>query len=219
VAWHEDRLARGYRVTTKVAGGLAEATQDHSPFDVVAWHGNHAPAVYDLSAFSPAGNARVDHIDPSIHTVLSAPLDEEGAHTLDLVVFTPRWDPTEHTFRPPYFHRNVTTEINGIIREPVAAATVAGSAAAPPMFAPGCLFVTPGLLPHGVVSASVERELARGRAAAGDRPGRSTETSLWFQLETALPFCAAPGARTAPHRLVDWPSAWGAYRKHFADPA
>jgi len=215
-AWHEDRLARGYRVTTKVGGGLAEATQDHSPFDVVAWHGNHAPSVYDLGAFSPAGNARVDHVDPSIHTVLSAPLDEEGAHTLDLVVFVPRWDPTEHTFRPPYFHRNVTTEINGIIREPVAG----GGQSLPPLFLPGCVFVTPSLVPHGVVAASVERELARGRAsAAADRPGRSAETSLWFQLETALPFCPAPAARHAANRLLDWPSAWGAYRKHFVDPA
>jgi len=133
-------------------------------------------------------------------------------------VFAPRWDPTEHTFRPPYFHRNVTTEINGIIREPAATAA-AGRAGAPSLFTPGCVFVTPSFLPHGVVAASVERELARGRAAVGDRPGRSSETSLWFQLETALPFCAAAGARTATNRLLDWPSAWGAYRKHFADPA
>jgi len=218
-AWHEDRLARGYRVTTKVGGGLAEATQDHSPFDVVAWHGNHAPSVYDLGAFSPVGSARIDHIDPSVHTVLSATLDEEGAHTLDLVVFVPRWDPTERTFRPPYFHRNVTTEINGIIREPAGPAAAGGGHAPPPMFLPGCVFVTPSLVPHGVVAASVEREVARGRApAAADRPGRSAETSLWFQLETALPFCPAPAARHAANRLLDWPSAWGAYRKHFVDP-
>lgn len=208
-AWHEDRMSLGYRVTFKLGGTLHQATQDHSPFDVVAWHGNLAPSVYDLGAFSPAGNTRVDHVDPSIHTVLSAPLDELGAHTLDLVVFTPRWDPTEHTFRPPYFHRNVTTELNGIIRE----APAPGSP-----FVAGCAFVTPSFVPHGVTAASVRRQFTLPDDAA-DRPRRSDGHSLWFQLETALPFCPTPWAAAAPHRLGEWPYIWGAYRRRFRDQA
>ena len=205
----EDRLSPGYRVTAKLGGELYEATQDFSPHDVVAWHGNHCPYVYDLGLFSPVGNARFDHPDPSIHTVLSAPLDEVGAHSLDLVIFPPRWDPTEGTFRPPYFHRNVTTEFNGIIRE----APAPGSP-----FVPGCYFLTPGMTAHGPSAPSVERALALPDDVA-DRPQRYGEAgALWFQFETALPLSLTPWAERAPNRIADWHDVWGAYRKHFTAP-
>jgi homogentisate 1,2-dioxygenase len=205
-AWYEDRLAPGYRVTAKLGGELYEGRQDHSPHDVVAWHGNHCPYVYDLSLFSPVGNTRVDHGDPSIYTVLTAPLDEPGAHALDLVVFPPRWDATEGTFRPPYFHRNATTEVNGIIRDD-------GPPDSP--FTAGGLFLTPSMTPHGVLASSVERALGEDDDAAADRPRRPSLASLWFQFEAGLPFSLTPWARRAPIRLPDWPHVWGAYRPHF----
>src|SRR5262249_44324197 len=59
-AWHEDRLAPGFRITVKLGGELHEAAQDFSPFDAAAWHGNHCPYVYDLAMFSPVGNTRFD---------------------------------------------------------------------------------------------------------------------------------------------------------------
>jgi homogentisate 1,2-dioxygenase len=200
-AWYEDRLDPGFRVTAKLGGALHEATQDHSPFDVVAWHGNHAPYVYDLADFAPMGSTRVDHQDPSIHTVLSAPLDERGAHALDLVVFVPRWDPTEGTFRPPYFHRNVTTEINGVIRDPD---EVGGP------FAPGCCFLTPSMTPHGVRAAGAEQ--AR---SGGDAPQRLASDALWFQLESTLPISLTPWAERAQE--PSWHGIWGSHRRHF-DP-
>jgi homogentisate 1,2-dioxygenase len=204
-AWHEDRLAPGYRVTAKVGGELYETTRDYSPFDVVAWHGNACPYAYDLALFSPVGNTRFDHGDPSIYTVLTAPLDEAGAHALDLVVFPPRWDPTEGTFRPPYFHRNVTAEWNGIIRDDL-----------PPgsPFQPGGCFVTPSMTPHGVLASSVERALGEDPAAA-DRARRVPDDSLWFQLESALPISLSPWARRSPLRIADWHLVWGTYRTHF----
>jgi homogentisate 1,2-dioxygenase len=206
VAWPEDRLARGYRVSAKIGGALYQATQDYSPYDVVAWHGNHCPYAYDLSLFTPAGYTRVDHPDPSIHTVLTAPMDEQGAHSLDLVIFPPRWDATEHTFRLPYFHRNATTEINGIIRE------ITTSDA---MFAPGCVFITPSMTPHGVVASSVERHLAQP-ADQADRPHRVSDRALWFQFETALPLVLTPWAKAAAHRHTDWRSRWGVYKPRFS---
>ena len=102
-AWYEDRLAAGYRLTNKFCGRLYEAMQDYSPYDVVAWHGNYTPYVYDLMDFGPVSNARFDHPDPSIYSVLSAPMDEQGSHTLDFVFFPPRWDVTEGTFRSAVF--------------------------------------------------------------------------------------------------------------------
>jgi len=206
-AWLEDRLEPGYRVAAKHGGALFEATQDHSPWDVAAWHGNWVPAVYDLMDFGPAGFTRFDHTDPSVYTVLAAPLDEPGADALAFVVFPPRWDPTEHTFRPPYFHRNVTTEVNGIIREPA-------NPASP--FAAGMTFLTPSLTSHGVLARGVERFLSLPEEAA-NRPHRSRETSLWFQFESALPISLTRWARSGPARIGDWPERWGSYRSHF-DP-
>jgi homogentisate 1,2-dioxygenase len=203
-AWFEDRLSADTRIVGKLGGQLHEASQDHSPFDVVAWHGNYAPWVYDLDAFSPVGNVRFDHGDPSVHTVVSAPLDEQGAHTLDLVVFPPRWDPTTNTFRPPFFHRNPTAEINGIIREE----PHPGSP-----FQPGCVFITPPLTPHGVNGRAVERSRTIS-ASEQDKPIQLGVTGLWFQLESALAPVLTPWA--AANRLDDWAATWGSHRSYFA---
>lgn len=206
-AFFEDRLDPGHRLVVKHDNALFEATQDHSPYDVVAWHGNYAPYVYDLMDFSPVGNTRFDHADPSIFTVLTSPLDEQGASALDLVFFPPRWDPTEHTFRPPFFHRNATTELNGIIADP-------GLDPRGP-FAEGCTFLTPSMTAHGVLARAVERTLARGDVS--ERPHRVSDASRWFQLESALPIALTRWARTTPLRIEDWPLVWGAYRPRF-DP-
>ncbi len=205
-AWHEDRLALGFRVTVKLGGALFEAKQAYSPYDVVAWHGNYAPYVYDLESFSPVSNVLFDHPDPSIYTVLSAPLDERGANTLDFVFFPPRWDATEHTFRPPFFHRNATTEFNGVIRDPH------GDEA--PFFAGGC-FLTPSMTAHGVLERTVERVLRQTDEAA-ERPQRFKASAMWFQFETAMPISVTRWAETSDHRIDDWQDGWGAYRSRFS---
>jgi len=202
-AYHEDRLEPGYRLTLKHAGQLFEGTQDHSPYDVAGWHGNYAPYVYDLMDFSPVGNLRFDHGDPSVFTVLSSPLDEAGAHGLDFVFFPPRWDVTEHTFRPPYFHRNAVTELNGVIRE-----------TGGPPFQSGTTFLTPPMTAHGVRTKGVERFLQKDEAAAKE-PRRSTNASMWWQFESVLPITLTEWAKSADHRDPDWPHIWGAYRSHY----
>jgi homogentisate 1,2-dioxygenase len=204
----EDRLDPGHRLTVKLGNALFEATQDHTPYDAVAWHGDYVPCVYDLADFSPVGSVRVDHPDPSIFTVLSAPLDEQGASSLDFVFFPPRWEVTEHTFRPPFFHRNATTEINGIISDP------AHGREDP--FAPGCAFLTPSMTAHGVVARSVERALRMSDERA-DRAVRIPDAAAWFQFETALPIRLTRWAQSGAQRVRDWPSIWGAHRARF-DP-
>jgi homogentisate 1,2-dioxygenase len=200
----EDRLDRGYRITTKLGGQLWEARQDYSPYDVVAWHGSYAPYRYDLSSFSPVGNTRFDHIDPSIHVVIGAPLDERGSSCLDFVFFAPRWDPTEHTLRPPWFHRNAITEINGIIRDP--------SLRRDGPFSEGCTFITPTLTAHGVLSRSLEAAID-----GGDRPVRIPDSSAWFQFESALPLSLTSWARLEANQVPEWRGEWGAHRTHY-DP-
>lgn len=203
-AWFEDRLAPDFKIVAKLGGQLHEAIQDHSPFDVAGWHGNYTPYVYDLDAFSPVGNTRFDHGDPSVFTVLSAPLDEQGTHTLDLVVFPTRIDATTGTFRPPFFHRNPVAEINGIIREQ-----------SPPTspFQPGCVFITPSLTAHGVSGRAVERMRSLSDADADKVMHLGGPKALWFQLESALSPTLTRWARE--RTLRDWAATWGSHRGYY----
>jgi homogentisate 1,2-dioxygenase len=203
-AWYEDRLSPDFRVVGKLGGALHEARQDHSPFDVAAWHGNYAPYVYDLDAFSPSNNVRFDHGDPSVYTVLGAAMDEPGSHALDLVTFPARWDATTNTFRPPFFHRNTTAELNGIIRD---------SAAPGSPWQPGCVFITPPFTPHGVSGRAVERS-RKVTDADHDKPiALGGPSALWFQFESALAPVLTPWARE--RALPDWGATWGSHRSYF----
>ncbi len=80
---------------------------------MVGWHGNYAPYKYDLRHYNTIGSISFDHPDPSIFTVLTAATEDPGQATLDFVIFPPRWLAMEHTFRPPYYHRNTMSEFMG----------------------------------------------------------------------------------------------------------
>jgi homogentisate 1,2-dioxygenase len=113
-AWYEDREG-DFTLVAKFMGNLWAARIDHSPLDVVAWHGNNAPYKYDLRRFNAIGSISYDHPDPSIFLVLNSPSDTPGVDTIDFVIFPPRILAMEHTFRPPWFHRNVASEFMGLI--------------------------------------------------------------------------------------------------------
>ena len=102
-------------VVAKFGGHLWSAEYDHSPLDVVAWHGNYAPYKYDLAKFNVINTVSFDHLDPSIFTVLTSPSYPPGTANIDFVIFPPRWMVATDTFRPPYFHRNVMSEFMGMI--------------------------------------------------------------------------------------------------------
>ena len=146
-ASYEDRACPGgFQIVNKLGGRLYAAMQDHSPFDVVAWHGNHAPFSYDLSLFNAMGSVTWDHPDPSILTVLTAPLDDHGRAIADFVVFPGRWEVVEHSFRPPFMHRNAASEVNMVVRTPTPESG----------YDPGCTFVSPMLTGHGVATKTYE---------------------------------------------------------------
>ena len=105
-----------YELVAKFDGRLWRASIDHSPLDVVAWHGNYTPYKYDLARFNAINTVSFDHPDPSLFTVLTSPSDTAGTANVDFVVFPPRWIVAEDTFRPPWFHRNVMSEYMGLIR-------------------------------------------------------------------------------------------------------
>src|SRR4029450_6580059 len=114
VPWFEDK-DEPTEVIQKSLGSLWTTTLDHSPLDVVAWHGNLAPYKYDLSRFNTINTVSFDHPDPSIFTVLTSPSEIPGTANCDFVIFPPRWMVAEDTFRPPWFHRNVMSEFMGLI--------------------------------------------------------------------------------------------------------
>lgn len=104
-----------FRIVAKFLGRLWEAEIDHSPLDVVAWHGNYAPYKYDLKNFNCINSVSFDHPDPSIYTVLTSPSAVAGTANVDFAIFPPRWLVAEHTFRPPWFHRNMMNEFMGLV--------------------------------------------------------------------------------------------------------
>ncbi len=113
VAWFEDKDG-DYELVAKFGGNLWACKIDHSPLDVVGWHGNYAPYKYDLRRFNTIGSISFDHPDPSIFTVLTSPSHEHGTANCDFVIFPDRWLVQENTFRPPWYHRNIMSEYMGL---------------------------------------------------------------------------------------------------------
>lgn len=114
VAAFEEQVGQ-FSLTTKFQGSLWSAPIDHSPLNVVAWHGNYVPFKYDLNKFNTMNTVSFDHPDPSIFTVLTSPSSIPGIANVDFVIFPPRWMVAKDTFRPPYFHRNIMSEYMGLI--------------------------------------------------------------------------------------------------------
>lgn len=208
VAAYEQREVPGYELIAKLGGRLWRAEQDHSAFDVVAWHGNYAPYKWSFDAFNAIGTVSFDHPDPSIFTVLSAKLDQAGEHTADLVIFPDRWDVAQHSFRPPYYHRNAATEFNAIVTGPSNDAQV---------FTRGGHFLTPPFTAHGVRTESYERSIALDDSLA-DQPRYLKGTTRWIQFESTLPLRLSPWAEDAPHRDLAFREFASRARSHFKAP-
>ncbi len=115
VAYYEEAEGE-FQIIGKFDGKLWAADTRYSPLNVVAWHGNYTPYKYNLAYFQAVNTVTFDHSDPSIFTVLTAPSGQPGFANVDFVLFPPRWMVAEHTFRPPWFHRNFMSEFMGLIK-------------------------------------------------------------------------------------------------------
>ncbi|MCP9208887.1 homogentisate 1,2-dioxygenase [Streptomyces cucumeris] len=203
VAAYED-VEGPVRVVNKFCGNLWAATYDHSPLDVVAWHGNHVPYVYDMRRFNVIGTISYDHPDPSIFTVLTSPSDTPGLAGVDFVVFAPRWLVGEDTFRPPYFHRNVMSEYMGLIEGAYDAKT-----AGPGGFVPG------GGSLHNMMSAHGPDHETFERASEAELAPRKVDDGLAFMFETRWPVTATPQAMAADHLQTGYDEVWQGLERHF----
>jgi homogentisate 1,2-dioxygenase len=200
VAAYEDR-EQDTEVVNKFGGNLWAAVYDHSPLDVVAWHGSHVPYVYDLRRFNVLGSISYDHPDPSIFTVLTSPSDTPGLAGADFVVFAPRWLVGEDTFRPPYFHRNVMSEFMGLI-EGAYDAKAEG-------FVPG------GASLHNMMSAHGPDRATFDRASTADLVPQKVDDGLAFMFETRWPVVPTRFAMDAEHRQQGYDAVWEGLARNF----
>nr|WP_307865379.1 homogentisate 1,2-dioxygenase [Streptomyces montanisoli] len=203
VAAYED-VERPVRVVHKFCGNLWAAEYDHSPLDVVAWHGNHVPYVYDLRRFNVIGSISYDHPDPSIFTVLTSPSDTPSLAGVDFVVFAPRWLVGEDTFRPPYFHRNVMSEYMGLV-EGAYDAKQAGKGG----FVPG------GGSLHNMMSAHGPDRTTYERASTAELKPQKVDDGLAFMFETRWPVTATAQAAGASQLQPDYDRVWQGLERHF----
>jgi homogentisate 1,2-dioxygenase len=178
---------------------------DHSPLDVVAWHGNYAPCKYDLSRFQVVNTVSFDHSDPSIFTVLTSASDTPGVANVDFVIFPPRWSVAEDTFRPPYFHRNIMSEYMGLIRG-VYDAKEKG-------FVPG------GGSLHNCMSAHGPEAAVFEKASQAELKPQYMGDALAFMFESRYPFEVTPEALSSELRQRDYIECWKGLKAQFKKPS
>ncbi len=200
-AWFEDSEAP-CELIGKFLGRLWRAPMDHSPLDVVAWHGSHAPYKYDLRRFNAMGSVSYDHPDPSIFLVLHAPSDTPGVDHIDFVIFPPRWLVMENTFRPPWFHRNVASEFMGLIHGQYDAK--AGG------FAPGGASLHNCMSGHGPDADT----FLKASAADTSRPQQLLDT-MAFMFETRTVIRPTALATQSPQLQSDYWRCWSGLLKQF----
>lgn len=205
VAWYEDReVPAGFTVMHKFQGEMFSASQSFSPFNVVAWHGNYAPYKYPLDKFCPVNSVSFDHPDPSIFTVLTCPGATPGTPTADFVLFPPRWTVAEHTFRPPYYHRNTMNEFMGLIRG-MYEAKQGG-------FLPGGASLHMCMTPHGPDTATFEKAVQEDSDGA---PAHLPRDTMAFMFETADTPRITQGALASEHIDRNYYKCWIGLRSHF----
>lgn len=198
VAAFEDN-GRPFEIIQKFMGSFWSTNLPHSPFDVVAWHGNVAPYRYDLTRFNTINSVSYDHPDPSIFTVLTSSSDTAGTANIDFVIFPPRWIVAEDTFRPPWFHRNIMSEFMGLVT-----GTYDAKASG---FSPGGASLHNRMAAHGPAVAS------HAKAVADPLQPQKIEGTLAFMFESRYPFIPTAWAMDTPLLQPDYDDCWRGFRK------
>jgi homogentisate 1,2-dioxygenase len=184
-------------VVAKFMGGLWASAFEHSPLDVVAWHGKYVPYKYELARFMAINTVSFDHPDPSIFTVLTSPSGQAGVANCDFVVFPTRWAVAEDTFRPPWFHRNVMSEAMGLIHGAYDAKAEG--------FAPG------GLSLHNLMSGHGPDIDSWRKASEAELKPAKIEGSMAFMIETCWPY--RPTQWALERAQPDYDLAWAGFPK------
>jgi len=177
------------------------AKSNHSPLNVVAWHGNYAPYCYDLSQFNTMNTVSFDHPDPSIFTVLTSESNTPGVANLDFVIFPSRWMVAEHTFRPPYFHRNIMSELMGLI--------VGEYDAKEEGFAVGGVSIHNRMTAHGPDAQTYQK------ASNQQLKPQQYKNTLAFMFEAREPWNVTETALNHPTRQRNYAACWQGLKREF----
>ena len=204
VAAYETREGQ-FKLLTKFQGKLWQASIQHSPLDVVAWHGTYAPYKYDLHRFNTMNSVSYDHPDPSIFTVLTSPSSREGVANLDFVIFPERWMVARDTFRPPYYHRNIMSEYMGLIYGTYDAKETG--------FQPG------GGSLHNCMSAHGPDADAYYKAIGTQLKPEYYAQTLAFMFESSSVWQLTPFAYQAAFRQKNYTACWEGLHAHFQQQA
>ncbi len=194
-----------FELVGKFSEQLWRCRISHSPLDVVAWHGTYYPYKYDLRLFNTINTVSFDHPDPSIFTVLTSPSETPGVANVDFVIFPPRWMVGEHSFRPPYFHRNCMSEYMGLIKGTYDAKTAGG-------FVPG------GGSLHNVFSAHGPDADTFAKASQATLSPQKIENTMAFMFESRLPYRLTHFASQAGLLDSGYNDVWQGFKKMFTGP-
>ena len=198
---HFEERDEPVQLVQKFLGELWATELDHSPMDVVAWHGNNVPYKYDLRRFNTMGTVSFDHPDPSIFTVLTSPSAIHGMANIDFVIFPPRWMVAENTFRPPWFHRNLMNEFMGLIAGAYDAKADG--------FSPG------GASLHNCMSAHGPDHVSAEQAINAELKPHKIENTMAFMFETGQVLRPTQQALESPQLQDDYDSCWAGLTKTF----
>jgi homogentisate 1,2-dioxygenase len=198
-AWEDG--AGEYEIIKKYGGRLWRSTQGHTPFNVVAWHGNLVPFKYDTAHFMTIGSISHDHPDPSIFTVLTSPSDTPGTANCDFVIFPPRWMVAEDTFRPPWYHRNLMSEFMGLV--------YGQYDAKPEGFKPGGASLHNCMVPHGPDTEAFEK------ASTAPLAPHKLDNTLAFMFESRYRFVPTQYAMTSGALDTAYARCWQGLKDQF----
>jgi len=183
-----------FKLIAKFHGHLWQAPLHHSPLDVVAWHGNYVPYKYNLKLFNTINTVSFDHPDPSIFTVLTSQTNTPGVANIDFVIFPERWMVADHTFRPPYYHRNIMSEYMGLITGVYDAKENA--------FVPG------GASLHNCMSAHGPDKDAYLKATKQELKPNHFRNTMAFMFESCFVWQPTEFALTSKLRQTDYLDCW-----------
>tara|TARA_B100000780_G_scaffold266713_1_gene223132 strand:+ start:122 stop:709 length:588 start_codon:yes stop_codon:yes gene_type:complete len=157
-----------------------------------------------------------DHPDPSIYTVLTCQSSDPGVAIADFVIFPPRWMPAEHTFRPPWYHRNCMCEYMGMIYGVYDAKGGASGKTKDGKAKSG--FVPGGSSLHSPMQAHGPDHSSYAKAMAADLKPHYFDGGLAFMFETKYTVKLSKWSANSDNLDRDYHKTWASLPRRF-DPS
>lgn len=174
---------------------------NYNPLNVVAWRGNYLPYKYDLKHFNTINTVSFDHPDPSIFTVLTVPSLSVGTANIDFVIFPERWMVAEHTFRPPYYHKNCMSEFMGLVYGQYDAKKEG--------------FKSGGFSIHNAMAAHGPDEKTYQKATNSSLENQRYKNTLAFMFESNQPWNITTTMEDSPKRDKNYLKCWQSIQNNF----